>query len=331
METPKISVIVPVYNRADCLNRCLNSLINQSLKEIEILVFDDCSTDKSVELIQKYSNEFNQIILVKNEENIGSGAIRNLGVQQAKGKYVLFVDSDDWIDSEACEILYNVAEANSLDILVGKYKEVYGDQPKVIASNLNKSLSVSDGLSFMENNEFTSHAWNKLWLRDFIIKHDLKNEEGRYYQDVSMTLEAFILAKRVASIDYSYYYYYLSNSASVTRMPSTDKHLRDRIWVITYFLQKINDYNGTKVIGAIQMLLARHLRAGLSSLRKYKGDNKELYQECLNLISKALRKTSTAVLRNKNAPILKRVLIYVSPSVYLKLYKALDNIREIIK
>lgn len=324
---PKVSIIVPVYNRVDCLNRCLESLTKQSLKEIEILVYDDCSTDKSVELIEAYSEKFKKIRLVKNNENIGAGAIRNLGARNAKGKYVLFVDSDDWIDHEACEILYIIAEENSLDILVGEYKEVNGDEDKIIIKSLNKSPLVSDGLSFIKYNKITSHAWNKLWLRDFIIKNNLRNEEGRYYQDVSMTLEAFLLANRVAKIDYCFYYYNLTNLTSVTRMPSTDKHLIDRIWVISYYLKKLQLYDGTEIISPIQMLLARHLRAGLSSLRKYEGDNKELYKDLQCIISKALRMTGVAILKNKNTPILKRVLIYLSPILYLRIYGLYDRLK----
>ncbi len=327
---PNVSIVVPVYNRAYCLSRCLDSLIKQSLKEIEILVFDDCSTDKSVKLIEMYSKKFKEVVLIKNQKNIGAGAIRNLGARQAKGKYILYVDSDDWIDNEACEILYNVAEENSLDILVGKYKEAYRDEGKINTVNLNKNPSISDGYSFIKKNRFTSHAWNKLWLKEFIIKNDLRNEEGRYYQDVSMTLAAFLLAKRVASIDYCYYFYFLSDRTSVTRMPSTDKHLIDRIWVISYYMEKMQHYSGTEIIRPIQMLLARQLRAGLSSLRKYEGNNRELAEEFLNIATKALRKTGVAVLKNEKTPFLKRILIYLSPSVYLRIYGTYDWLRKII-
>ncbi|MCP4551967.1 MAG: glycosyltransferase, partial [Bacteroidetes bacterium] len=304
------------------------SLINQSLEEIEILIFDDCSTDNSVEIIEEYLKKSNKLVFVKNETNLLPGVIRNTGVQKARGKYIMFVDSDDWIDSEACEILYHVAEKNSLDILVGKYIESYGDQKKIVTSNLNTNPSVFDGYTFIENNEFTSHAWNKLWLRDFIVKNDLKNEEGRYYQDVSMTLDAFLIAKRVASINYCYYFYYLSGHTSVTRMPSTDKHLKDRMWVISYYLEKMQDYNGTGIFRPIQMKLAKNLHAGLSSLRKYKGDNKELSEEFLSIISKALRKTGLAILRARRTPILKRILIYLSPSVYLRIYGTYDWLKR---
>ena len=119
MTDPKISIIVPVFNSADYLRRCLNSLINQSLKEIEILIVDDCSTDNSIEIIEEYLRKSNQIIFIKNETNVLPGVIRNNGVQMAKGKYIMFVDSDDWIDSKACEVLFEIADKKHLIYLLG--------------------------------------------------------------------------------------------------------------------------------------------------------------------------------------------------------------------
>lgn len=113
----KISVIVPVYNVENYLRECLESIINQTLKEIEILCIDDCSTDNSYSILEEYAKKDNRIILIKNLENKGGGYNRNIGIKEARGEYISFIDSDDYVLKDYLENLYNTAKKYNSDIV----------------------------------------------------------------------------------------------------------------------------------------------------------------------------------------------------------------------
>ena len=105
---PKISVIIPVYNVEKYLRECLDSIVNQTFKDIEIICVDDGSTDKSLEILREYEQKDKRIIVIS-QPNKGVSTARNIGMQQATGKYMMFVDSDDYITQNACELIYNVS------------------------------------------------------------------------------------------------------------------------------------------------------------------------------------------------------------------------------
>ena len=102
---PKVSIVVPVYNAANYLPKCIGSMINQSMNEIEIVLIDDASTDETFKILSEYAIEDSRIKVFSNPKNLGCGATRNTGVEKAKGEYILFVDADDWIDFKSCEVL----------------------------------------------------------------------------------------------------------------------------------------------------------------------------------------------------------------------------------
>ena len=114
---PLISVIVPVYNVEDYLISCMDSIINQTLENIEVICINDGSTDESLKILKEYEKK-DERVKVYSKQNSGQGTARNFGLENAIGEYVLFVDSDDWIDIETCEILYDVAKSKELDLLI---------------------------------------------------------------------------------------------------------------------------------------------------------------------------------------------------------------------
>lgn len=122
----KISVIIPVYNVEEYLKECLDSVINQTLKEIEIICIDDCSTDSSYSILEEYAKKDSRIVLIKNKENMGVGYNRNIGIKEAKGEYIGFIDSDDYISEDYYENLYNTAKKYNSDVVntLNIYKHV---------------------------------------------------------------------------------------------------------------------------------------------------------------------------------------------------------------
>lgn len=123
MSNPTVSVIIPVYNAQEGIKQCLDSLLNQSFTDFEIILLNDGSTDNSLEVIKKYAAD-NDFIRVIDKENEGVAKTRNKGIQLANGKYIVFIDNDDFVDSDYLERFYNEIDQEQLDIVLGGYKRV---------------------------------------------------------------------------------------------------------------------------------------------------------------------------------------------------------------
>ncbi len=124
---PKVSIIVPVYNVENYLNRCLDSLINQSFDDIEIICINDGSTDRSLEILKDYEKKDNRVKII-NKENSGVSNCRNKGIKVSNGEYIVFVDSDDWIDIDTYEIMMDNIIKYNADIAVSNINYVYDDR-----------------------------------------------------------------------------------------------------------------------------------------------------------------------------------------------------------
>lgn len=125
MASPKVSIIIPIYNISQYLSKCLDSLINQTLKDIQIICVNDGSTDNSLSIIQKYANSDNRILLI-NKKNGGLSDARNVGLQYAEGEYYMFVDGDDWLDLTTCADTYDLAESYNADVVMFSYCKEFG-------------------------------------------------------------------------------------------------------------------------------------------------------------------------------------------------------------
>ena len=121
MSNPTVSVIIPVYNAKEGIKQCMDSLLNQSFTDFEIILLNDGSTDNSLEVIKKYAAD-NDFIRVIDKENEGVAKTRNKGIQLANGKYIVFIDNDDFVDSDYLERFYNEIDQEQLDIVLGGYK-----------------------------------------------------------------------------------------------------------------------------------------------------------------------------------------------------------------
>lgn len=209
MKNINISIIVPVYNVEQYLEQCLNSLVNQSLKDIEIIVVIDGATDNSLKIAKKYE-EYSNFLIVESE-NRGLGAARNLGLKYANGEYILFVDSDDFIDHDMCRDLYICAkEYNSNIIQCGHqlyYEEgkteniLYGPYATV------KEYDSQECLKMFFNGLISGYVWNKLYRHDFIKKYNIKNPEGVCYEDMIVTLKTLNHADKVIILNKPLYIY----------------------------------------------------------------------------------------------------------------------------
>lgn len=192
-----VSVIVPVYNVEKFLCRCLSSIINQSLKNIEIICINDGSTDKSAKILKEFGHKDERIIVI-NQKNQGISATRNNGIKMAQGEFISFIDSDDWIDTNFLEKLYNAAKENHCDIACGgiirlhKFnKKIFLKHDKqIISENLQEKLELCDVPD-------KSYVWNKIYKASELKRTDLKFNVGMIYEDVIFTPQVLFKLKKI--------------------------------------------------------------------------------------------------------------------------------------
>lgn len=232
----KVSIIVPVYNVEKYLRKCLDSLINQTLKEIEIICINDGSTDKSLEILEEYKNRDSRIILL-NQENSGQSVARNRGIEIAKGEYIGFVDPDDWVDLDYYEKLYNAASTNNTDIAVGGIIRVTGIKKKKFLNFEKETLTDNANLKFeLCDVPEKSYVWNKIYKTEKLKEIGLEFEKGIFYEDCIFTPQALFYLGEIVTVP-NIYYYYLRRGNSTVKQRS-EKANADNV----YAHKKANDF-----------------------------------------------------------------------------------------
>ena len=204
---PKISVIIPIYNVDKYLEQCLNSVLNQTLQDYEILCINDGSTDNSSKILEKYINKDNRIKNF-NTENKGAGAARNIGLKNAQGEYIAFLDGDDFYNTNYLEKMYNISKQNDCDITICVANR-YDTNTKTY-SKINYSLKEN----FLPNKAIFSYKdipdkifniaqnwnWNKLFKHEFVKNNNLHFQEIYRTNDLFFTCTALVLAKKITTI-----------------------------------------------------------------------------------------------------------------------------------
>lgn len=211
----KVSIIVPVYNVEKYLRKCIDSLINQTLKDIEIICINDGSTDKSLEILKEYKNRDSRIILL-NQENSGQSVARNRGIEIAKGEYLGFVDPDDWIDLDYYEKLYNAAISTNADIATAGIIRITGIKQKKFLQFNEETITENINLKFERCDvPEKSYIWNKIYKTQKLKEINLKFEEGRIFEDCIFTPQALFFLGKMVTVPNTYYYYLRRNNSTV--------------------------------------------------------------------------------------------------------------------
>lgn len=212
---PKISVIIPVYNVEDYIGQCLDSVINQTFENIEIICVNDGSTDNSLEILNRYA-EYDKRIIIINQENKGLSNARNVGIKLAIGKYIYFLDSDDFIDINAFEKLYYIAELDKLDFVSFNY-EVVCDDNSLNDIYLHKKKrernimfdDIYSGFDMFEklvlSNNYQSQVWLLFINRDFFVKTNIMFKEGILHEDNLFTFTLILSSNKVRQVSDKFY------------------------------------------------------------------------------------------------------------------------------
>lgn len=211
MNKCKLSIIVPVYGVEKYIDKCLNSLVKQSLKEIEVIVVNDGTKDNSQKIIDKYVKKYPDKIKSYIKENGGQGSARNYGLKKTTGEYIGYVDSDDFVEKDMYKKLYNKAKENNYDIVVcGNYNVSEDYQNKNIDAFINNYNTDLENIFFGK-----MAVWNKIYKRDILIKNKLEFKEKVWYEDLAFTLKAIMNSNTFAFIDEPLYDYLIREGSTM--------------------------------------------------------------------------------------------------------------------
>lgn len=218
----KISIVVAVYNAEKYLPRCLDALVNQTLKEIEILCVDDGSTDSAPQIVDQYAEKYPEKIKAFHKENGGEFTTRNYGLERATGEYVTFVDNDDWVEKDWAEKLYNAAKSNDADLAVCGFERIDLETNKVVAKDMTGyGTCVKEIVNNDDYMVFINPApWNKIYKREKV--KDLRFLNFRGFNDMIFLTSSFTKIDKIAFIPDVLYHYYLRYDSQIHNVNEQD-------------------------------------------------------------------------------------------------------------
>ena len=244
---PKVSVIIPFHNVESYIEQCLDSVLNQTLKDIEVILVDDASDDNSSSIVEKYEKNDKRIKLLKLEERKGQGYARNRAIEIATGEYIGFVDSDDFIKPEMFEKLYQIAVKSNLDItmcqaveyddVTGRYIEsdYYSLEPLSIFKD--KVFEPKDTKEFIL--DINVALWNKIYKTDYLRKIGEKFTEGFIYEDLPFFFGTYLPAKKIQIVWEKFYVYRVR--AKNSTMQQVNKKVLDRLPMVSLTFEKMKN------------------------------------------------------------------------------------------
>lgn len=286
----KLSIIVPIYKVESYLRKCVDSLLDQDFpkEDYEIILVDDGSPDRCGEICNEYEAKYNNIKVV-HRENGGLSAARNSGIEIAQGKYLQFVDSDDYLESNVLKELVEKIERENLDILRFNYQNVNENYEIFEPNRVSKPFvdyrdEICDGLTFLnERLGFACYAWQFLIKKDFISKEQFCFKEGIHFEDTEWTPRILLQAHRVTSVSYMVYNYYL-RIGSITKSTTKEKKLKslnDKMDLLNSIRLKADDVKDNRwfkgmiaqmvisIIGTIGDEFYSERKSYLDSLKKW--------------------------------------------------------------
>lgn len=315
MTNPKVSVIVPVYNVEKYLSKCLDSIVNQTLKDIEIIVVNDGSPDNSQKIIDNYCKKYKNIkSFIK--KNGGLSDTRNFGIKKSHGDYLIFIDSDDYVKETMLEKMWNVAINKNVDIVVCNCIQVYENGfEQEIKSNL--EMSDDNIKNYLISPPM---ACTRLYKKELF--DDKKFKKNIFYEDLELTPKLVKYTKNIEFIDEGLYYY-LQRNGSIMKQKKFNDRLLD-IFDVLYSLKKelYNEYSEE-----VEYLYITHLLR-TATLRFLEYENTKIY---LDKIVEIMHNEFPSWRKNKYYRKSSRKLRIICFLAYMKMYKLLKIIKLITK
>lgn len=276
-----ISIVIPIYNVEKYLRKCLDSVYSLNLDNKEVVLVNDGSTDTSINILNEFKNKYPNKTKLITQKNQGLSEARNIGIKNSNGKYILFIDSDDFIIPTETEEFINFGLDKKVDILIGNYREYYNENYIVQKSfyNLDKNLE-KEGIFFIENGVknkcFRFAIWQNIYRKNFLLENNLFFKKGLLHEDSLFTPEAFFYAKKVRCFNKKFYFYRKNNLESITQTVNK-KNYEHMLYTIIKLLEfkKSNNIENNYFNRIVLGIYINVLRGGYI--------NKEVYNNIVDL------------------------------------------------
>lgn len=234
-----VSIILPVYNAEKSIGRCLDSILSQDYENIEVLVIDDGSSDQSWQIISEYSRKDSRIVAIQ-KSNSGVSSTRNRGLQLARGKYIQFIDSDDWLPFDSTKLLVREMEKNNAQMVIGDFYRVVGDtmskKGSIETSGLISRNQYADYMLTSPADFYYGVLWNKLYSRQIIEQHQILMDENiSYCEDIIFNLEYLMHVDNIYVTRSPVYYYALTEGSLVQKNLNIQDTVKMKTSVISYY------------------------------------------------------------------------------------------------
>lgn len=235
MNSKQFSIIICVYNLEDYISRAIDSVLNQDFKDFEIVVFNDGSTDNTLNILKKYEKSYSNIKIVDSKKNLGLGAGRNIALTHCTGNYVLYLDGDDYLyDNSTLEKINSIVSKELPDIAYFGMQYIGGSNKAYLsnAENSTKKARITCDINF--------GVTSKCWKRQFLIDNNIKFIEDIYYEDMVFSLSAVIKAKTLSYGDFPIYNYVRNRQGSIMSTPNI-RRCSDMYRMLSYVMDLYPD------------------------------------------------------------------------------------------
>lgn len=311
----KFSVIVPVYNVEKYLADCLDSILNQTYKDFEVIVVNDGSPDNSQDIIDKYAKKDSRIRAFK-KKNGGLSDARNYGVKKAKGEYLVFVDSDDTVNKD---LLLNINDSieRNVDIIRYKLVKIENNEKQNEEIDIFKMIRGEEAFERLIKTNYFVTACSSAYRRKFWIDNNFNYAVGKLHEDFGLTPYIYMKAEYVSTINYDGYNYYFRDN-SITNVNSREKVIKKNEDCLFHYDNLMNFISKEKNVSSKGLMLYKSYIANSLITRMKSIDDKGILKEYLNELKK--RNVGSYLIDDTLPRKIKKVVFKLSPSLYMKLF-----------
>ncbi len=330
-------MIIPVYNVEEFLPECLNSVVNQSFADIEIVIINDQSPDQSQVIIDDYASKDSRIVSIIHPRNKGLGGARNTGINAATGQYIFFLDSDDWLANNTFEILAKEVDQQQSDIIKFGYVQSFGDteikSPGLIQKNYTDGWQ--EIIDARKKHIYTPICSRSVYKRTFLLKNQLYFPEKLLFEDFSFSFKANVLATKISSVNDYFYFWRREREGSITYAVSKrDVEVCQTLKIISDFIE---ENNFTQIANSSEFNYLMYEWSAGTTLYKYlkSKDKRDLKNQVMEEIvsNKYFVKFLNKILKDKNISMIKKVPVFLLKNnfwAFRNLYSIFFFIRKTI-
>ena len=307
---PLLTVVIPVYNVEKYLKRCVESVLVQGWHNYDILLVDDGSTDSSPQICDDYVKAYDFISVI-HKENGGPSEARNTGILHAKGEYVYFPDSDDWLEPQTFKELAEVLESQEFELVSFNREFVKGEEDAIVSDPL--ATQVFEGkdafIQMLKHSYITGFANDKIYKKSLFIDNNISFPKGKYYEDLGTNYKLFLSAKKVFATNQKYYHYLIDNPDSITQSWN-EKKFKDmfEFYKEVFYSDFVRSQLNQEELHISQLYYVNGLTHILASL--YKAKLHKHYSEITSEVKQELEKNKMTCSEMKSIPNRNKYLLY---------------------